>query len=687
MPDIESLLKEKRVFKPSKAFAKQANWSAKEVGEFRKLGANPQKFWAKMAKENVSWFTPWKKVLDWKPPFAKWFVGGKLNVSYNCLDRHVEGEGSWRRNKAAIIWEGEPGDTRVITYRRAPPRRLQVRQRAQEARCEEGRPRRALHADGARSSRSRCSPARASARRTRSSSAASRPTRCATASTTAGAKVVVTADGGFRKGLPFALKPTVDEACEQTPSVKKVVVVERTNTDVMMLRGRDEWWHELMEEASADCAPAKLDAEHPLFILYTSGTTGKPKGILHTTGGYLTHVATTHKAIFDLKEDDVYWCTADIGWITGHSYVVYGPLANGATTLMYEGVPTYPEADRWWDIIERWRALPEPAPAIAAAAASPPAAETEKVRATPRARAEAKRAGIDMATIAGSGPRGRVQGADVQALLDTLASPPSQPATSPPASFSEEVGALAVSRSGPQGGTPVVMIHGFASDSQSWSPIMGHLTDRPIIRIDLPCHGKSPRRSLASFADLAAELRRCFDGLQVEAAHLVGHSLGGALALALADTRPRKTASLTLMAPAGLGPEINGPALAGICAATRSASLGPWLKTLVADETIVTDSYVRLAMQARSDPQMRAAQTALADGLFPDGVQAFDLNAALARVQAPTRILWGKRDRIIPWRHALRAPGRVALHLFEDLGHLPQIEDAAAIGKLVDEWV
>jgi len=353
MPDIESLLKEKRVFKPSKEFAKQANWNARDAKEMRKLGASPQKFWAKMARENVTWFTRWKKVLDWKPPFAKWFVGGKLNVSYNCLDRHVEGDDAWRRNKAAIVWEGEPGDSRVITYGELHREVCKCANVLKSLGVKKG-DRVALYMPMipelaiAMLACTRIGAPHsivfggfsADALRDRINDA--------------GAKVVVTADGGFRKGLPFGLKGTVDDACEGTPSVKKVVVVERTNTDVMMLQGRDLWWHDLMEKASPECAPARLDAEHPLFILYTSGTTGSPKGILHTTGGYLTHVATTHKYVFDLKESDVYWCTADIGWITGHSYVVYGPLANGATTLMYEGAPTYPEADRWWDVIERW---------------------------------------------------------------------------------------------------------------------------------------------------------------------------------------------------------------------------------------------------------------------------------------------------------------------------------------------
>jgi acetyl-CoA synthetase len=355
MPDIESLLKEKRVFKPSPEFAKNANWTKKKVRKYRELGAkDPTRFWAKMARNHVTWFTPWKKVLVWKPPFAKWFVGGKLNVSYNCLDRHIEGKNAWRRNKAAIIWEGEPGDTRTLTYGELH------REVCRFANVLKGRgvkkgDRVALYMPmipelaiailactrigaphsvvfggfSAESLRDRIDDA--------------------------GATLVVTADGGFRRGEPHALKPAVDEALEGAAGVANVVVVKRTGEPTKMKDGRDFWWHELMAEAGTNCAPAKLDSEHPLFILYTSGTTGKPKGILHTTGGYLTHVTATSKAIFDLKEEDTYWCTADIGWVTGHSYVIYGPLACGATTFMYEGVPTHPGPDRLWDIIERHR--------------------------------------------------------------------------------------------------------------------------------------------------------------------------------------------------------------------------------------------------------------------------------------------------------------------------------------------
>ncbi|MCZ6783108.1 MAG: acetate--CoA ligase [Proteobacteria bacterium] len=354
MPDIESLLKEKRVFKPSPEFSRQANWNRKTVAEYRKLGStNPTRFWAKMAKEHVSWFTPWKKVLDWKPPFAKWFVGAKLNVSYNCLDRHLEGENAWRRNKAAIIWEGEPGDSRVITYAQLHREVCKFANVLKGLGVKKG-DRVALYMPMI----PELAVAMLACTRIGAPhsivfggfSADSLRDRI----NDAGAVVVITADGGYRRGSSFALKPMVDKAVEGADCVEHVVVVKRTGETTGMMSPRDVWWHDLMANASPKCPAAKLDAEHPLFILYTSGTTGKPKGILHTTGGYLVHVATTAKAIFDLKDEDVFWCSADIGWITGHSYVIYGPLANGATTVMYEGVPTHPGPDRWWSIIERW---------------------------------------------------------------------------------------------------------------------------------------------------------------------------------------------------------------------------------------------------------------------------------------------------------------------------------------------
>jgi acetyl-CoA synthetase len=355
MPDLKTLLREKRVFEPPAEFARNANWTRGRLKTLRALGArNPQRFWAMMARENVTWFRPWKRVLDWKPPFAKWFVGGKLNVSYNCLDRHLEGEHAWRRNKAAIVWEGEPGDVRTLTYG--------------QLHAEVCRFANALSALGVgKGDRvvlympmipelpiAMLACARIGAPHSvvfGGFSAEALRDRIEDV----GASLVVTADGGYRRGAPYPLKTAVDAALKGVRGVAHVVVVRRTGEPTPMVTGRDVWWHDAMRGRSAVCKPAVLDAEHPLFVLYTSGSTGKPKGILHTTGGYLTHVATTAKAIFDLKDEDTFWCTADCGWVTGHSYVVYGILANGATTLMYEGVPTHPGPDRFWDIIERHR--------------------------------------------------------------------------------------------------------------------------------------------------------------------------------------------------------------------------------------------------------------------------------------------------------------------------------------------
>lgn len=311
--------------------------------------------------------------------------------------------------------------------------------------------------------------------------------------------------------------------------------------------------------------------------------------------------------------------------------------------------------------------------------------DTEKKRATPRARSLAAEAGMDIATINGSGPRGRIQADDVREACKTKATDPA-PVRSP-ASFRPETGALSVTRAKGGTGTPIVLIHGFASDATSWAPIEAHLKHRPLIRIDLPGHGKSPKLRIDSFADLVKEVRRTFDALGLEAAHLVGHSLGGAVCIALADTRPRSVASLTLIAPAGLGPDINGDALSGICNAGRPESLAPWLRSLVANEDIITDSYVRLAMSGRSEANLRAAQTALADVLFPDGVQAFDLRAALDRIDTQTRIIWGRQDAIIPWKHAMRAPGKMGLHLFDGIGHMPQIESADAVGAIMKSYI
>ncbi len=350
--NIESNLDEKRVFKPSKAVVESARIGS--MSEYKRLHQlslrNPEKFWAGMAEENLVWFKKWSSVLEWKEPFAKWFVGGKINVSTNCLDRHVDGP---RRNKAAIIWEGEPGDTRTLTYQQLL---TEVCKFANVLKKHDIRPKDRVMiymplVPEAAIAMLAC--ARIGAVHSvvfGGFSAAALRDRCNDCQ----AKMVITADGGFRRGQPLPLKPAVDEALAGAPSVKKVIVYRRTNTETRMTIGRDYNWRDEMETVDADCTAAKLDSEHPLFILYTSGSTGKPKGILHTTGGYLLGAHLTTKYVFDLREEDIFWCTADVGWITGHTYTIYGALSNGGTTLIYEGVPNHPKPDRFWNIIEKY---------------------------------------------------------------------------------------------------------------------------------------------------------------------------------------------------------------------------------------------------------------------------------------------------------------------------------------------
>ncbi len=349
---LDDLLRETRLFPPSEEFRARANVSDADV--YDRAAADPERFWAGWA-DQLDWFEKWHTVLEWNPPHARWFLGGKLNVSHNCLDRHLDG---FRRNKAALIWEGEPGDTRTLTYWDLHREVCKFANALRGLGVGRG-DRVAIYlpmipeAAIAMLACARIGAAHSVVFGGFSPESLSGRINDARAST------VITADGGWRRGGYVALKANADEAVADCPTVENVVVVRRggrlsADTQVTMRPGRDHWYHELMEDAGADCAPEPMDAEDLLFILYTSGTTGKPKGVVHTTGGYLTQVHATTKCVFDLKEDDVFWCTADIGWVTGHSYVVYGPLAAGATVLMYEGAPDWPRKDRFWALCAKY---------------------------------------------------------------------------------------------------------------------------------------------------------------------------------------------------------------------------------------------------------------------------------------------------------------------------------------------
>src|SRR5690606_17208602 len=348
-PEINALLTEGRVFDPSDEWRRNALVNDPSI--YERAAADPEAFWAERAAD-LEWMAPWSQVLDWKPPHARWFVGGRLNVSANCLDRHVRNA---RRNKAAIIWEGEPGDRRTLTYFDLHRDVCRLANVLKSLGVKKG-DRVAIYlpvipeAAIAMLACARIGAVHsvvfggfsADALRDRINDAQ--------------ASVLITADGGFRRGQIVQLKQMADEALRDTPSIRHVVIVQRrageSITPIHVKEGRDHFYHRLMQDAPVECAPEPMDAEDMLYVLYTSGTTGKPKGIVHTTGGYMVGVHATTRWVFDLRDEDVYWCTADIGWVTGHSYVIYGPLSCGATVVMYEGAPDWPERDRFWQIVE-----------------------------------------------------------------------------------------------------------------------------------------------------------------------------------------------------------------------------------------------------------------------------------------------------------------------------------------------
>ena len=353
-PTIESILQEKRLFPPSSDFSQNAH--IKSLADYQRLydkaKADPQQFWAELAESELHWVQKWDTVLDWQPPFAKWFVNGKINISYNCLDRHLT---TWRKNKAALIWEGEPGDSRTLTYSQLHREVCQFANVLKQLGAKKGDRIGIYMPMIPEAAIAMLACARIGAPHSvvfGGFSAEALRDRLNDAE----AKIVITADGGWRKDAIVPLKEQVDKALENNavPSITDVLVVKRTNQTIQMVSGRDHWWHDLQKGVSADCPPEPMDSEDMLFVLYTSGSTGKPKGVVHTTGGYNLYSHITTKWIFDLQDTDVYWCTADVGWITGHSYIVYGPLSNGATTLMYEGAPRASNPGCFWDVIEKY---------------------------------------------------------------------------------------------------------------------------------------------------------------------------------------------------------------------------------------------------------------------------------------------------------------------------------------------
>lgn len=349
---ITSMMREGLTFPPPASITANAEVSSLEQYHelWNRAKNDPQSFWDNEAKK-LAWNKPYDRVLEWNEPFAQWFMGGKINASVNCLDRHAAGP---RRNKAAIIWEGEPGEIRVLTYQMLLDEVCRFASALKLLNLKPG-DRATIYMPMvpevviAMLACARIGVVHSVVFGGFSADAVADRT------VDAGARIVITSDGGWRRGKAIPLKDNVDKALERCPNVEKCIVLRRTGQDISMTPGRDIWWHDLINGVKSHCEPEILDAEHPLFLLYTSGSTGKPKGILHTTGGYLLGASYSHRLVFDLKENDVYWCTADVGWITGHSYVVYGPLCNGATVMIYEGAPDAPAKDRFWDIIERHR--------------------------------------------------------------------------------------------------------------------------------------------------------------------------------------------------------------------------------------------------------------------------------------------------------------------------------------------